>query len=93
MEGGTHTLAHVESSKSAAAGGEDKERDSVMRKVSVETLVEGPALREVCSQRFDLHQRAHHYEHVKDLVALPDEITPPREQTLWVRAAEEIGAD
>ena len=30
---------------------------------------------------------------MKDLVALSDEVTLPREQALWVRAAEEIGAD
>ena len=59
----------------------------------MEALIEGTALREVCSQRFDLHQGAHHHEHVKELVALPDEVTPPREPTLWVRTAEEIGAD
>lgn len=93
MERGTYTLAHIKSSKSTAAGSEDEERDGIVREVAVKTLVEGTALCEVCSQRFDLHQGAHHHEHMEELVALPDEVTLPREQTLWVRAAEEIGAD
>lgn len=93
MERGTYTLAYIKSGKSAAAGSEDEECNSVVRKVAVKALVGGAALCEVCSQRFDLRQGAHHHEHVKDLVALPDEVTPPREETLWVRAAEEIGAD
>lgn len=88
-----YTLAYIKSGKSTAAGSEDEECDSVMREIAVETLVEGAALREVCAQRFDLCQGAHHHEHVKDLVALPDKVTLPREQTLWVRAAEEIGAN
>lgn len=64
-----------------------------MRQVSVESLVQRPAHCEVCSQGFDLHQGAHNHKHVKDLVALANEVALPREQALWVRAAEEVGAD
>lgn len=93
VQRGTDAIAHVKSGESAAAGREDKERHGVVRQVAVKALVEGAALREVRFQRFDLHQGAHHHEYVKDLVALPDEVTHPREQALRVRAAEEVGAD
>lgn len=93
MERGPHALAHVKRGEGAAAGSEDEERHGVVREIPVKTLIQGAAHCEVCSQRFNLHQGANHHKHVKELVALPDEVTLPREQALWVRAAEEIGAD
>lgn len=59
----------------------------------MQLLVERAALGEVRAQGFDLHQRAHHHEDVEELVALPDEVAPPGEQALRVRAAEEVGPD
>lgn len=93
MERGTYTLAHIKSGKSTAAGSENEECNGIVCEVAMKTLIEGTALCEVCAEGFHLHQGAHHHKHVKELVALPDEVTPPREQTLWVRAAEEIRAD
>lgn len=78
MQRGTDTIAHIKSGKSAAAGSEDEECNCIVCEVAVEALVEGTALCEVCFQRFDLHQGAHHHEYVEDLVALPDEVTLPR---------------
>lgn len=93
MERSTYTLAHIKSGKGTAAGSEDEECNGVVCEIAMKTLVEGAALCEVFSQRFDLRQGANHHEHVKYLVALPDEVTLPREQTLWVRAGEEVGAN
>ena len=59
----------------------------------MQLLVQRPALGEVRAQGLDLHQRAHHHKDVKELVALADEVAPPGEQALRVRAAEEVGPD
>jgi len=93
VQRGADAIVHAEGGQSTAAGREDEESDGVVGEIAVKALVEGAALCEVCFQRFDLHQGAHHHEYVEDLVALADEVTLPREQTLRVRAAEEIGAD
>lgn len=89
----TYALADAECRQAAAAGSEDEERHGIVREVAVQLLVQRAAFGEVRAQAFDLHQRAHHHKDVKELVALPDEVAPPGEQALRVRAAEEVGAD
>ncbi|KAL2296109.1 hypothetical protein Nmel_017645 [Mimus melanotis] len=88
-----HPPGHVGSCEDRAGDSEEEQGREVVSQVPLEGGVDLPPGLIVQHHSLDLRQRAEHQEHVEDLVALPKEVTLPREPLLGVGVGEEEGTD